>query len=413
VAILAGASADHMMRMQRRLDSLEGTPLANRERVSEIEARLALVRRELATEVGRNRAQLETEARAERERMARLEDLLGQTDRALEEHHQRLAGWEELWSGYGPETIDASLVALRERLDKGASSLQELAHSASRIAAEEREKIAAIDAALRPLQEQTQRRDVEGMWNELVGPVVQLSGETTVGSGVLLPSRRVADGEGWESYLLTSWHVVRDIYGDPDNIEMPVPVRVYDSSGTASNDTAHLVVFDATIDVALLVMKTDEPLPHGADLPKRSRLDQVKIFDPVYAVGCPLGNDPIPTAGEIASTYHYVDGEPYWMISAPTYIGNSGGGIFDANTHELLGIFSKIYTHGSMRTAIVPHMGLGTPMPTIYAWLEQVGYGHLIPEEPPAAKAQMAAADGQVSSSPAQGPIVQLKPLER
>ena len=83
------------------------------------------------------------------------------------------------------------------------------------------------------------------------------------------------------------------------------------------------------------------------------------------------------------------------MINAPTYIGNSGGGIFDANTHELLGIFSKIYTHGSMRTAIVPHMGLATPMPTIYAWLEKVGYGQLIPEEAPTAKAQMAAANGQ------------------
>ena len=58
------------------------------------------------------------------------------------------------------------------------------------MAAEERDKIAAIDAALRPLQERTQLRDVESMWNELLGPVVQLSGETTVGSGVLLRSTR-------------------------------------------------------------------------------------------------------------------------------------------------------------------------------------------------------------------------------
>ena len=43
-------------------------------------------------------------------------------------------------------------------------------------------------------------------------------------------------------------------------------------------------------------------------------------------------------------------------------------------THELLGIFSKIYTHGTLRPTIVPHMGLVTPMNEIYAWLEQQGY---------------------------------------
>jgi hypothetical protein len=99
----------------------------------------------------------------------------------------------------------------------------------------------------------------------------------------------------------------------------------------------------------------------------------------VYAVGCPLGNDPIPTFGEIADTHHVVDGGHYWMISAPTYIGNSGGGVFDADTHELLGIFTKIYTHGTLRPTVVPHMGLATPLPLVYDWLEQVGYAQLEP----------------------------------
>jgi hypothetical protein len=67
------------------------------------------------------------------------------------------------------------------------------------------------------------------------------------------------------------------------------------------------------------------------------------------------------------------------MISAPTYIGNSGGGIFDAQTHELLGIFSKIYTHGNLRPTVVPHMGLVTPLITVYDWLERTGHGDLVP----------------------------------
>ena len=66
--------------------------------------------------------------------------------------------------------------------------------------------------------------------------------------------------------------------------------------------------------------------------------------------------------------------------NAPTYIGNSGGGIFDAESHELLGIFSKIYTHGNLRPTVVPHMGLVTPLQDIYAWCEEIGCGVLLEE---------------------------------
>ena len=72
----------------------------------------------------------------------------------------------------------------------------------------------------------------------------------------------------------------------------------------------------------------------------------------------------------------------YWMINAPTYIGNSGGGIFDARTHELLGVFSKIYTHGTLRPTIVPHMGLATPLHEVYPWLAEEGFGFLVPDGP-------------------------------
>ncbi|HEX6882936.1 MAG TPA: hypothetical protein VF530_06120, partial [Planctomycetota bacterium] len=92
--------------------------------------------------------------------------------------------------------------------------------------------------------------------------------------------------------------------------------------------------------------------------------------------------------GEIATCSHHVDGQVYWMINAPTYIGNSGGGIFDADTHELLGLFSKIYTHGSLRPTIVPHMGLVTPLDRVYDWLVQVGHGELVPEESRAEEAR-------------------------
>ena len=178
---------------------------------------------------------------------------------------------------------------------------------------------------------------------------------------------------------------------------MPIPIRIYLEDGSTKTENAVLLAYDVDLDLALLELELAERVLYGARLPSRARLAGVKVFDAVYAVGCPLGNDPIPTAGEIASINHRVDGSSYWMISAPTYIGNSGGGIFDARTHELLGIFSKIYTHGSLRSTIVPHMGLVTPMPAIYAWFESIGYLELAEagELPPAAVEEAALSTDQ------------------
>jgi hypothetical protein len=225
------------------------------------------------------------------------------------------------------------------------------------------------------------------MWRELVGPVVQLAGESSVGSGVLLRSEARPEG-GYRTPILTAWHVVRDIQGDPPELALPVPVQIYREDGTTRREQAKLLAHDPKLDAALLELVTSDELEFGAQLAPRSRLTQARIFDTVVAVGCPLGNDPIPTRGEIATCNHEVDGEHYWMINAPTYIGNSGGGIFDAESHELLGLFSKIYTHGSLRPTIVPHMGLVTPLDRVYDWLARVGHGDVVPDETRAEEAR-------------------------
>jgi S1-C subfamily serine protease len=215
-------------------------------------------------------------------------------------------------------------------------------------------------------------RDVDLLWDELVAPTVQLAGVSTVGSGVLLRSRETATAGEYETLLITAWHVVRDIIAESGESRPPIPVAIHHSDGTIRRETATLLQNDVGLDVALLVLDTPLPVAHGAVLANRDRLKSVRTFERIYAVGCPLGNDPIPTPGEIAHPRHRVDGSTYWMISAPTYIGNSGGPIFDAETFELLGIFSKIYTHGSLRPTVVPHMGLVTPLHLVYDWLEEL-----------------------------------------
>jgi hypothetical protein len=166
-------------------------------------------------------------------------------------------------------------------------------------------------------------------------------------------------------------------------------VTIYRPERQTRFESAFVLAHDPSIDAALLVLDCDQKVECGAKLAPAEVITHSRIFDRIYAVGCPLGNDPIPTFGEIADTHHRVEDQRYWMISAPTYIGNSGGGIFDAESHELLGIFSKIYTHGSLRPTVVPHMGLVVPLTEFYRWLENTDQLSLL-EPAPAVQARTA-----------------------
>jgi len=255
------------------------------------------------------------------------------------------------------DATDGVMADLRMRFESNRTSLAKLNEAAAKIG---------------PVAE-------SGRWQNLLGPAVQLTGGGTIGSAVLLPGE--PSPSGWRTRVLTAWHVVRDIrlgLGE----DALIPVMVYSEDGSVREEEARLLCRDASMDVALLeITSTNARLPE-VRLASRERLREVEVFEPIYAVGCPLGNDPIPTHGQLSDSRHDVDGTNHWMISAPTYIGNSGGGIFHADTDELIGIFSKIYTHGTLRPTVIPHMGLAVPLDEIYDWLEQEGYASLTPREP-------------------------------
>ena len=372
VATLALAVADHIERLQERVDELSQAPRVAPETVVRLQKQVGALRHELE----RTRTAIEQDDSRQRieQRLERVADTLDANDCAIVEHDARLASWEQRWQGRDPLEIDRDLANVRAGLAQGWLDINRVSSQSVELAAQERERIDSLDRRIEPL---LAGRDTARMWHELVGPVVQLAGDTTVGSGVLLESRPLAGGAGYATYVMTAWHVVRDIYGSIDKTAMPVPVKMYEPDGSTKTEFATMVVYDVTLDVALLALDSKERVAHGARLASLEHLRDVHVFDTVYAVGCPLGNDPIPTVGEIASTNHVVDGCTYWMLSAPTYIGNSGGGIYDARNNELIGIFSKIYTHGASHSTIVPHMGLATPMTIIYEWLERQGHASL------------------------------------
>jgi len=359
--------------IEQRLTELDRLRREVPESARAIQADLA----QLETELADMRAGLERarrEGSVDRETLdataRRIEDLSAQlvdSRQALDLKETRLTQAVEAHSQRLSE-LETSVVS---RWD----GLAETVQAAARLAERTSQELVSLDADLRGTDEEVR-------WREMVGPTVQLAGDTTVGSGVLLASRAEPGRPGaYETLLITAWHVVRDIRADALVEDPPIPVAIYLEDGSVRHELGRVLAHDVPLDIALLRLECDQPVPFGAALPTRTQLDALRIFHPIYAVGCPLGNDPIPTRGEIADLQHQVDGNRYWMISAPTYIGNSGGGIFDGHAHLLLGIFSKIYTHGSLHPTVVPHMGLVTPMPLVYDWLETNGYAELIPGE--------------------------------
>ena len=368
----AAVVARHVSGLQARLDEAE---LGRARQSADLRSNLEGVRSELGSiksELGTAFQEL-ADAHELSRRLASAEEHLGSIGAAVEAQASTLEELEETQASFAPG-IEKELEERDARLQKRYEALTVLAEDARRAASASEQRVSELDRTL------STQPDLETMWRDLVGPVVQLAGETSVGSGVLLRSEALPEG-GFRTRILTAWHVVRDIQGDPPDLALPVPVQIYRENGGTRHEEAKLLVHDPKLDAALLELVTPDALEFGAVLAPRARLEGTRIFDPIVAVGCPLGNDPIPTRGEVATCQHEVDGERYWMINAPTYIGNSGGGIFDSRTHELLGIFSKIYTHGSLRPTIVPHMGLVTPLTRVYDWLATVGYGELVPSE--------------------------------
>ena len=210
-------------------------------------------------------------------------------------------------------------------------------------------------------------------------PTVQLNGDDTVGSGTIVfsgPNKK--NRNKVETYVLTSYHVVRNILADtPGAKKTGFDVTVYlpDENLVARG---RMVASEPNIDAALVQLETERKLPNVANVLPRTETDQVKVWDQVCAVGCPLGNDPVPSKGEVSSISNLLNGTNYWMINAPTYFGNSGGGIYRSDTRQLIGVFSKIYTHGKSQPVVVPHMGLCTPMDLIYEWLTEAKMDHLL-----------------------------------
>jgi hypothetical protein len=230
-------------------------------------------------------------------------------------------------------------------------------------------------------------------FSTLLSPTVKISSKSDVGSGTVIYSAK--HGERYVSYVLTAHHIVEQNW-DPKS---PIPLQVlsFKDGRKIREENGVVVAVNQSIDLALIELDTETVYDAVAKMIAPERAGDVRLYSRVHALGCPLGYAPIPTSGELTTKTKVLDGQSYWMINAPTIFGNSGGGIYLADSGEMIGILSRISAYKNLIDVAVPHMGIVTSMPDVYGWLEHEHYQFLFNDKfsyDDCGKARLAARSG-------------------
>lgn len=192
------------------------------------------------------------------------------------------------------------------------------------------------------------------IYQEVLMPVVKVRAGISTGSGVIIETTNPAKrDESTQIYVLTAAHVV----GNNNKVQ----VHIYDYElGVVTIKSATVIITDTYKDLALLRYTSSQRYKQARLAPRGY---QPYLFTEVYAVGCSLGLNPRPSEGIITSI-----GINKWEVSAPVLPGNSGGGVFLKDTHELIGItvWIRLY-HGQFITTMT---GI-VPLNQIYEFLDK------------------------------------------
>jgi S1-C subfamily serine protease len=217
------------------------------------------------------------------------------------------------------------------------------------------------------------------LYDELLSPTVRIESPSGVGSGVITNLECIdhvnaapITTSGHSIFILTASHIVGN-----QNV---VTVTIYTPLTPLNRGdfNASVVITDTVKDLALLRVlggtaeRSGVPTFVGAvNTAKLAPRDyNYYLFTPVYTIGCSLGLDPRPSSG-IISAITLPDirrGVSAVEVTSPILPGNSGGPVYDANTHEIIGIavWVKVY-HGQ----IVTTMAGIVPINQIYEFLDK------------------------------------------
>lgn len=143
-----------------------------------------------------------------------------------------------------------------------------------------------------------------------------------------------------------------------------------------STALADVVAYDAQQDIALLKFRDIAVYPTVRLYPRETCRD-IPFLVPLACIGAALGQAPIVTFGNLNGKQIEIDNYEYWLSSAPSIFGTSGGGVFCLEDEQwfFIGIPSRISVVPlGFAANVVTHMGYFIPLFRIYDFLEENYY---------------------------------------
>ena len=247
-------------------------------------------------------------------------------------------------------------------------------------------------------------KEIKQKHEQMFYPTVRVRAQKAGGSGTVVYSKQ-HDGE-YHTYVITNHHVVSNCIHlekkwDPV-IKRKVDKEVLDTVSVEFfryNNYSHTIgsfAVEADIvaysevnggqDWALLRVRDKENKADWiAKLFPLKDIDNVHIFDQTYAVGASLGHPPVASEGMITYMDDEIEHYKYWMSSAPTIFGNSGGAVYRWSAarkqYEYIGVPSRISIQPMGFSAdAITHMGYFIPIERVYKLLKENNY-HFIYDE--------------------------------
>ena len=227
-------------------------------------------------------------------------------------------------------------------------------------------------------------------------PTVRVRTKKAGGSGTVVYSQKNdKDGEIY-TYVITNQHVIADSVHlekkwDPV-LKRKVDKEILDTVNVEFfrfNNYSHTIgsfAVEADIvayseveggqDWALLRVRDKENLAdYVANMFPLDDIENIHIFDESFAVGASLGHPPVASNGMITYMDDEIEHFKYWMSSAPTIFGNSGGAVYrwsgNRKQYEYIGIPSRISIQPMGFSAdAITHMGYFIPIDRVYKLLE-------------------------------------------
>ena len=139
----------------------------------------------------------------------------------------------------------------------------------------------------------------------------------------------------------------------------------------ATTYQADIMAWDKQFDLAILKLQTSKQMPYVAKMYPKGLSEKIKIGMGTFSCGCSLGHEPILNDGRLMGKHDMIENERYWLSTANTIFGNSGGSDFLEETHEYIGVTARIsgYQLG-FSVDIITWMGFIIPIDTIYGFVD-------------------------------------------